>query len=224
MPRPRHEHPTPAELEVLKILWDQGPATVRQVMEVLNRQRRRAYTSVMSLLGVMTEKHLVETPAERPGIPLRGPRGPQKTVGQMLHDLLARHLRARRTRWWPNCWTNRARRHANWRKSARPSIVFAKTVEVTNVATRPSRRFGMAAADLDVAALPLAGNAGGRRVESLVPPGSGPEHANALLAGPRRLAGHGRLPSDDHRSRHLRHQDRPNSVERRTRGGGPHSG
>ena len=40
MPRPRHEHPTPAELEVLKILWQEGPCTVRQVMNVLNRQRR----------------------------------------------------------------------------------------------------------------------------------------------------------------------------------------
>ncbi len=59
MPRPRHEHPTPGELEVLKILWDRGPSTVRQVMDVLNETRRRAYTSVMSLLSVMTDKGLL---------------------------------------------------------------------------------------------------------------------------------------------------------------------
>ena len=45
MARPRHEHPTPAELEALQIIWDRGPSTVREVMEVLNQSRRRAYTS-----------------------------------------------------------------------------------------------------------------------------------------------------------------------------------
>ena len=90
MPRPKHEHPTPAELEVLQLLWDEGPSTVRQVMGALNRRRRRAYTSVMSLLGVMTDKgllkrrlkgraYLYETRVER-----------EKTVGQMLRDLLGR--------------------------------------------------------------------------------------------------------------------------------------
>jgi BlaI family transcriptional regulator, penicillinase repressor len=90
MPRPKHEHPTPAELEVLQLLWDRGPATVREVMETLNRRRRRAYTSVMSLLGVMTDKgflkrrpkgraYLYEARVER-----------EKTVGEMLSDLLGR--------------------------------------------------------------------------------------------------------------------------------------
>ena len=65
MARPRHEQPTPAELEVLKILWDsQGPASVRDVLEAVNRglgadRSPRAYTSVMSLLNVMTEKGLL---------------------------------------------------------------------------------------------------------------------------------------------------------------------
>lgn len=65
MARPRHEQPTSAELEVLKILWDsEGPASVRDVLESVNRglgadQTPRAYTSVMSLLNVMTEKGLL---------------------------------------------------------------------------------------------------------------------------------------------------------------------
>jgi predicted transcriptional regulator len=62
MARPRHEQPTPAELDVLKILWSRGgPASVRDVFEVVNRGARqpRAYTSVMSLLGVMTDKGLL---------------------------------------------------------------------------------------------------------------------------------------------------------------------
>jgi BlaI family penicillinase repressor len=59
MPRPRSEQPTPGELEVLQVLWREGPATVRQVMEALNTARPRAYTSVMSLLNVMVDKRLV---------------------------------------------------------------------------------------------------------------------------------------------------------------------
>lgn len=62
MARPRHEQPTPAELEVLKILWERpGPSSVRDVLESVNRQADapRAYTSVMSLLNVMTDKGLL---------------------------------------------------------------------------------------------------------------------------------------------------------------------
>ena len=69
MARPRHEQPTPAELELLKLLWDRdGPATVREVLEAANREAgsSRAYTSVMSLLNVMADKGLVtRTPRGR---------------------------------------------------------------------------------------------------------------------------------------------------------------
>ncbi len=62
MARPRHEQPTPAELQVLKVLWDRhGPSTVRDVFEIVNRESNppRAYTTVMSLLNVMTDKGLL---------------------------------------------------------------------------------------------------------------------------------------------------------------------
>jgi predicted transcriptional regulator len=62
MPRPRHEQPTPGELEILKILWNRGePTSVRDVLDSVNddAKPRRAYTSVMSLLNVMTDKGLL---------------------------------------------------------------------------------------------------------------------------------------------------------------------
>ncbi len=59
MVRPRHENPTPAELEVLQVVWERGPSTVREVMTALNEERPRAYTSVMSLMNVMVEKGLL---------------------------------------------------------------------------------------------------------------------------------------------------------------------
>lgn len=60
MARPRNEHPTPAELEILKILWERGPSTVRDVLAIFEqRGLQRAYTSVMSLMNVMAEKGLL---------------------------------------------------------------------------------------------------------------------------------------------------------------------
>ena len=87
-PDPLKISPTPAELEVLKILWEHGPSTVREVMR--QQADERAYTSVMSLLNVMTEKGLLrrrpqgraflyETAAER-----------EATLGGMLRDMLGR--------------------------------------------------------------------------------------------------------------------------------------
>src|SRR6185369_11059494 len=90
MARPKEEQPTAGELEVLKVLWDRGPSTVREVMDVLNEDRPRAYTSVMSLLNVMTDK----------GLLIREPRGrafvykPKynrgKTLGRMVGNLLGK--------------------------------------------------------------------------------------------------------------------------------------
>ena len=50
-----------AELEVLKVLWASGPATVRDVAKTLRGQRRRlAYNTVLTLLSRLREKGFVE--------------------------------------------------------------------------------------------------------------------------------------------------------------------
>jgi predicted transcriptional regulator len=90
MARPKHRHPTPAELEVLKILWDRGPSTVREVMEVLNKRRRRAYTSVMSLLGAMTDKDLLKRRPKGRAFLYEAKVSREKTLGKMVADLLGR--------------------------------------------------------------------------------------------------------------------------------------
>jgi len=51
--------PTPAELEILRVLWDRGPSLVRDVQEVLNGERPTGYTTVLKLLQIMTDKGLV---------------------------------------------------------------------------------------------------------------------------------------------------------------------
>lgn len=92
MGRPKHEQPTPAELEVLKVLWGRTePASVRDVLAAVNAtaEEPRAYTTVMSLLNVMTEKALLK----------RSPRGrafvyePATPRAQTLGNLLDETLR-----------------------------------------------------------------------------------------------------------------------------------
>ena len=59
---PRESDLGTAELEVLKALWDHGPATVRQVMNHLHRQGRQvAYTTVLTFLTRLEQKGYVES-------------------------------------------------------------------------------------------------------------------------------------------------------------------
>ena len=52
--------PTDAELSILRVLWQRGPSTVRQVMDELNRAHRTGYTTVLKLMQIMSEKGLVK--------------------------------------------------------------------------------------------------------------------------------------------------------------------
>src|ERR1700722_17633676 len=52
--------PTEGELELLGILWERGPATVRELFEAVNTKRVVVYTGVLKLLQIMAEKGLVE--------------------------------------------------------------------------------------------------------------------------------------------------------------------
>ena len=47
---------TPQELEIMKVVWEHGPATVRDVYERLRARRRIAYTTVMTMMNVLERK------------------------------------------------------------------------------------------------------------------------------------------------------------------------
>lgn len=52
--------PTKSELEILQILWEFGPSTVRFVNDTLNEQKRAVqYTSTLKLMQIMTEKEML---------------------------------------------------------------------------------------------------------------------------------------------------------------------
>lgn len=51
--------PTEAELSLLNILWQMGPATVRQIHEAVSKTNKTGYTTVLKILQIMHEKSLV---------------------------------------------------------------------------------------------------------------------------------------------------------------------
>ena len=64
----RFVEPAEFELQILGVLWEHGPATVRQVMEWLSDGKERAYTSVLSVMQVMQKKQLLSVADERDGL------------------------------------------------------------------------------------------------------------------------------------------------------------
>lgn len=67
MSRSPATRPTDAELNILRVLWDRGPSTVRQVHQIMARERSLAYTTTLKLLQIMTDKRLVTRREGREG-------------------------------------------------------------------------------------------------------------------------------------------------------------
>ena len=86
MARPKHPHPTPGEMEVLRILWEHGPQTVREVLGRI--PGKKAYTTVMSLLNVMTDKKLVTRKPDGRAFRYTAKLQPEKTEGKILGNVL----------------------------------------------------------------------------------------------------------------------------------------
>lgn len=51
--------PTESELEILQILWEKGHCTVREVHEILEKNKEAGYTTTLKLMQIMAEKGLV---------------------------------------------------------------------------------------------------------------------------------------------------------------------
>ncbi len=83
-------HPTELELEILKILWKTGRATVGQVRDALTAFRELAYTSVMTIMTIMTRKGYL-TRRREGGSFVYQARIAEKSITQnMLRDIVDR--------------------------------------------------------------------------------------------------------------------------------------
>ncbi len=90
MARRNQKHPAPGELEILKIIWERGPCTIRQVWEILNKRRKRHYMSTKSQLDAMTQKGWLKRKREGRAFVYRADIAEDKTSGEILQDLLGR--------------------------------------------------------------------------------------------------------------------------------------
>jgi len=75
----------------MKIIWTRGEATVRDVYEELRLYRTVAYTTVMTMLGVLEGKqHVEKVPGEERAFIYRPVRAKQEIVGDIVADFVAR--------------------------------------------------------------------------------------------------------------------------------------
>jgi predicted transcriptional regulator len=80
--------PTEAELAILRVLWDRGACTVREVAEALHEARGTGYTTTLKLLQIMTEKGLVRRNDSAKSHVYRAAAAATTTQRQLVGDLL----------------------------------------------------------------------------------------------------------------------------------------
>lgn len=81
--------PTEAELELLRVLWERGPLTVREVHEGV-RGKGTGYTTTLKILQKMTEKGLVRRDESQRSHVYEPSVAAEKTQRQLVRDLVKR--------------------------------------------------------------------------------------------------------------------------------------
>lgn len=90
MARQRPPRPTDSELEILGVLWERGPSTVREVYDVVRAQREAGYTTVLKLMQIMLDKGLLARDENRRPHVYRPVVPAEKTQRQLVRDLIDR--------------------------------------------------------------------------------------------------------------------------------------
>src|SRR5688572_25271648 len=90
MAPPPESLPTSSELEILQVIWQRGPSTVREVYRTLAKEREIGYSTVLKFMQIMTEKgSLVRDESTRPQV-YRTARPQRDTQRGIVRDLVAR--------------------------------------------------------------------------------------------------------------------------------------
>jgi len=90
MARRKSSRPTDRELTILRILWDKGPSTVRDVNEAMNEDENTGYTTTLKLMQIMAEKGLVLRDDSQFKHVYRSALTEEKAQKQLVGDLLDR--------------------------------------------------------------------------------------------------------------------------------------
>jgi predicted transcriptional regulator len=90
MARHKTPGPTDRELAILRVLWQRGPSTVRQVNEAISADRSTGYTTTLKLMQIMTEKGLVVRDESDRTHVYRANVAEEQTQRQLVGDLMDR--------------------------------------------------------------------------------------------------------------------------------------
>lgn len=90
MPKKVLPKPTDAELAILRVLWERGPSTVRDVTEALQVERGTGYTTALKLLQIMHDKGLVRRDDSQRTHVYSAVASEDVTQQQLIRDLLDR--------------------------------------------------------------------------------------------------------------------------------------
>lgn len=82
--------PTDAELSILRVLWERGPSTVREVHDALSGTQATGYTTILKLMQIMTEKGLVVRDETERAHVYEARHSEQRTQRQIVADLVER--------------------------------------------------------------------------------------------------------------------------------------
>lgn len=80
--------PTRSELEILKVLWEKGPATVREVYEQLRQARPVGYTTILKLMQIMAVKGFVRRDESARAHLYRAALAQAETGGRLVDELI----------------------------------------------------------------------------------------------------------------------------------------
>jgi predicted transcriptional regulator len=91
MPAPKRSPPTDAEVEILGVLWERGPSTVRDVFGAISKRRPSiGYTTVLKLMQIMAAKGHVKRDERSRTHVYRPAADERQTQRRLVSDLLAR--------------------------------------------------------------------------------------------------------------------------------------
>jgi len=88
--RSASKHPTELELEILKVVWQAEPVTVRQVRDTLASVRDLAYTTVMTVMSIMADKGYLKRKKEGRSYVYEAVYREQKASRTILQDVIDR--------------------------------------------------------------------------------------------------------------------------------------
>ena len=90
MTKEHPQKPTTSELEILRVLWERGPSTVREVHEALREKKDLGYTTVLKLLQIMTAKGSVRRNEDQRAHVYEACQPATETKRQLVGDVLQR--------------------------------------------------------------------------------------------------------------------------------------